>query len=147
MGTLDRVTQKVLVGTRESTWPSIGTFPTKESGSRAAEERTTRTRVSCAGPAFDRLLALCDKGLLSGAPREEFLRERERIRQEIETRAWNEKIQSYASTLDGEGMDATLLRIPWYGFERADSKRMKLTYRRVCEQLGSGDGLAVSIST
>ena len=91
--------------------------------------------------AFDRLLALCDKGLLGGAPREEFLRESERIRREIETRAWNEKIQSYASTLDGEGMDATLLRIPWYGFESADSKRMKLTYRRVCEQLGSGDGL------
>ena len=139
-GTLDRVTQKVLVELGKHLakhWdvPDEGIWEP-----RGRRENHTHSRLLC-WTAFDRLLALCDKGLLSGAPREEFLRERERIRQEIETRAWNEKIQSYASTLDGEGMDATLLRIPWYGFERADSKRMNLTYRRVCEQLGSGDAL------
>ncbi len=70
-----------------------------------------------------------------------FFAQRELIHRQIETQAWNGKLQSYVGTLNGEGMDATLLRIPWYGFEAADSERMKLTYRRVCEQLGAGDGL------
>jgi GH15 family glucan-1,4-alpha-glucosidase len=38
-------------------------------------------------------------------------------------------------------MDATLLRIPWHGFEEADSPRMKSTYRKVCERLSAGHGL------
>ena len=38
-------------------------------------------------------------------------------------------------------MDATLLRLAWYGFEHADSIRMQNTYRQVCEQLGAGNSL------
>ena len=91
--------------------------------------------------ALDRLLALCDKGMLSGVPREQFLRERERIRQQIQARAWNPELETYVSTLDGERVDSTLLRIPWYGFERADSARMKLTYSCVRQQLGGPNGL------
>jgi GH15 family glucan-1,4-alpha-glucosidase len=45
------------------------------------------------------------------------------------------------STLDGDSLDAALLRIPWYGFEEADCERMKSTYRRIREELGAGDGL------
>jgi GH15 family glucan-1,4-alpha-glucosidase len=74
-------------------------------------------------------------------PRREFERERERIREQIEHRAWNPHLRSYVSTLDGNELDATLLRIPWFGFESADSERMKSTYRKVRETLGSGDGL------
>jgi GH15 family glucan-1,4-alpha-glucosidase len=107
---------------------------------RGGRENHTHSRLMC-WTALDRLLALCDKGMLSGAPREEFLRERERIRQQIQARAWNPEIETYVSTLDGEGVDSTLLRIPWYGFERADSARMKLTYSRVLQQLGTANGL------
>ena len=139
-GIFDRVTQKVLVGLGKyvaAHWelPDEGIWEP-----RGRRENHTHSRLMC-WTALDRLLALCDKGLLSGAPREVFLRERERIRRQIEARAWNEQLRSYVSTLDGENVDATLLRIPWYGFERADSERMKLTYRRVCEQLGASDRL------
>jgi len=139
-GIFDRVTQKVLIGLGKyvaAHWdrPDEGIWEP-----RGGRENHTHSRLMC-WTALDRLLALCGKGLLSGAPREDFLRERERIRRQIEARAWNEQLRSYASTLDGENVDATLLRIPWYGFERADSDRMKLTYRRVCEQLGAGDRL------
>jgi len=74
-------------------------------------------------------------------PREWFTRERDRIRQQIEQRAWNHELQSYASVLNGDEMDATLLRIPWYGFEEACSERMQSTHRRIRESLGAGNGL------
>jgi GH15 family glucan-1,4-alpha-glucosidase len=139
-GCLDRATQKVLIGlgkhvARHWDSPDEGIWEP-----RGGRENHTHSRLMC-WTGLDRLLALCDKGMLGGAPREEFLQERKRIHGQIETHAWNEKVQSYVSTLDGEGVDATLLRIPWYGFEAADSERMKLTYRRICEQLGTRDGL------
>ena len=139
-GTLDRATQKVLIGLGKHV---AGHWDSPDEGiwePRGRRENHTHSRLMC-WTALDRLLALGEKGLLDGAPREDFLRERERIRRQIETRAWNEKLQSYASTLDGDGMDATLLRIPWYGLEDAGSDRMKLTYRRICEQLGTSDGM------
>jgi GH15 family glucan-1,4-alpha-glucosidase len=139
-GTFDRATQKVLIGlgkhvARHWDSPDEGIWEP-----RGRRENHTHSRLMC-WTALDRMVALCDKGMLSGAPRAEFLRERERIRRQIETRAWNEKLRSYVSTLDGEDVDATLLRIPWYGFEEADSQRMKLTHRAVRQQLGAGDGL------
>jgi len=139
-GTLDRATQKVLIGlgkhvARRWDSPDEGIWEP-----RGRRENHTHSRLMC-WTALDRLLALCEKGMLDGAPREEFLRERERIRRQIETRAWNERLQSYVDTLDGDGVDATLLRIPWYGLEDAGSDRMKLTYRRIREQLGTRDGM------
>jgi GH15 family glucan-1,4-alpha-glucosidase len=139
-GTFDRTTQKVLIKlgkyvARHWDLPDEGIWEPRE-----RKENHTHSRIMC-WTALDRLLALCDKGMLSGAPREEFLRERERIRRQIQTRAWNPELETYVSTLDGEGVDATLLRIPWYGFERADSARMKLTYRRMLQHLGAPNGL------
>lgn len=139
-GAFDRATQKVLIGlgkhvARHWNFPDEGIWEP-----RGRREDHTHSRLMC-WTALDRLVALCDKRMLSDAPRAEFLRERERIRRQIETHAWNEELQSYASTLDGEEVDATLLRIPWYGFEGADSQRMKRTYRRLCAQLGTGGGM------
>ena len=139
-GAFDRFTQKTLVGlgqyvARHWDSPDEGIWEP-----RNERENHTHSRLMC-WTALDRLVALCDKRMLSGAPHAEFLRERECIRRQIETRAWNEKLQSYVSTLDGEDVDATLLRMPWYGFERADSQRMKLTYRAVRQRLGTRDGL------
>jgi GH15 family glucan-1,4-alpha-glucosidase len=139
-GGFDRATQKVLIGLGKyvaKNWeaPDEGIWEP-----RSGREHHTHSRLMC-WTALDRLLALSDKGILSGVPREEFLRERGRIREQIEGRAWNERLRSYVSALDGEEVDATLLRIPWYGFEEAGSERMKLTYSRVREQLGAGDSL------
>ena len=63
------------------------------------------------------------------------------MRQQILQRGWNERLQSYVSTLDTEEIDATLLRIPWYGFEQSTSSRMKKTYKRAVDTLAAGNGL------
>ena len=137
---LDRTTQGALIGLGDyvaRNWdrPDEGIWEP-----RSAREHHTHSRLMC-WTALDRLLALADKGLLDGVPRVRFTRERDRIREQIESRAWNEELQSYAAVLDGSQMDATLLRLSWYGFEHANSKRMKSTYQRVVEKLGAGNGL------
>ena len=137
---LDRTVQKVLIGLGQYVaqhWdlPDEGIWEP-----RSGRVNNTHSRLMC-WTALDRLLALSDKGLIDDIPKELFARERDRIRQQIESRAWNNSLQSYVAVLDGDEVDATLLRIPWYGFERADSPRMKSTYRAVEDQLGTGDGL------
>ena len=137
---LDRATQRVLIGLGQYVaehWnlPDEGIWEP-----RSGRAHNTHSRLMC-WTALDRLLALSDKGLVENIPGQLFARERDRIRQQIESRAWNESRQSYAAVLDGDEVDATLLRLPWYGFERADSPRMKSTYRAVRDQLGAGHGL------
>lgn len=140
MGRFDRTTQKVLIGLGRyvaENWdsPDEGIWEP-----RSGRQNNTHSRLLC-WTALDRLLALGEKKILSGVPRDWFTRERERIRQQIELRAWNERLQSYVSVLDGDRVDATLLRLPWYGFEKAHSQRMKGTYRQVCDKLGADHGL------
>ena len=136
----DRTTQKVLLGLGKyvaQNWdcPDEGIWEP-----RSGRQNHTHSRLMC-WTALDRLVALSDKGFLAGLPRNLFTRERDRIKHQIHTRAWNENLASYVSTLDGDDVDATLLRLAWYGFERADSDRMKKTYRKVCEQLSPGSNL------
>jgi GH15 family glucan-1,4-alpha-glucosidase len=107
---------------------------------RSGRSNHTHSRLMC-WTALDRILALSEKGLLHGVPRDVFTRERNCIRREIEARAWNDAMQSYVSVLDGTVLDATLLRLAWYGFEHANSQRMQCTYKKICETLGAGDGL------
>lgn len=107
---------------------------------RTGKDHNTHSRVLC-WTALDRLLELHAKGHLPGAPVEKFEREREFIRHEVELRAWNSRLQSYVSRLDGDGLDASLLLLAWYGFEKASSERMRQTYVRIREQLGAGNGL------
>jgi GH15 family glucan-1,4-alpha-glucosidase len=139
-GGFDRSTQKVLIGFGKyvaQNWnqPDEGIWEP-----RSGRRNNTHSRLLC-WTALDRLLAMEGKGVLSGVPRDWFTRERDRIRQQIEQRAWNDRLQSYADVLDGDGIDATLLRIPWYGFEEAGSERMRNTYKKVCEHLSAGNGL------
>jgi GH15 family glucan-1,4-alpha-glucosidase len=140
MGRFDRSTQKVLLGLGKyvaQNWdvPDEGIWEP-----RSGRQDNTHSRLLC-WTALDRLLAMDEKGFLSGVPRDWFTRERERIRQQIEHRAWNERLQSYVSVLDGDELDATLLRLPWHGFEKANSERMRRTYSSVSEKLGAGNGL------
>jgi GH15 family glucan-1,4-alpha-glucosidase len=139
-GHFDRTTQKVLIGFGKHVathWdrPDEGIWEPRTGGANH-----THSRLLC-WTALDRLLALNNNGLLDGVPRQQFELERERIRRQIENRAWNEGLQSYVSNLDGDGVDSTLLRIPWYGFEEAQSLRMKSTYRRIRQELSAGDSL------
>jgi GH15 family glucan-1,4-alpha-glucosidase len=87
------------------------------------------------------LLQLHAKSHLRRAPVAMFQKNRELIRREVEARAWNPDLGSYVAQLDGDRLDATLLLLPWYGFEDAGTHRMRATYARVREALGAGDGL------
>jgi GH15 family glucan-1,4-alpha-glucosidase len=91
--------------------------------------------------ALDRLLQLHDHGQLPDLDAARLRGERQRIRREIEERAWNARLRSYVSTLDGESLDASLLLLAWYGFEDARSPRMRATFRAIREQLGAGGPL------
>lgn len=139
-GYLDRTAQKALIGfgryvAQHWDQPDRGMWENRSGG-----EDHTHSRLMC-WTALDRLLRLEQKGLLRGIPSQEFLLQRERIRHQIERRAWNPELCSYAKTLGGEKVDASLLRIPWHGFERADSARMQATARRVMERLQASKDL------
>jgi GH15 family glucan-1,4-alpha-glucosidase len=140
IGRFDQTTQKVLLGFGNYVAQNWDRADEGIWEPRSGRQHHTHSRLMC-WTALDRLLAMSDKGKLSGVPREVFTRERDRIREQIENRSWNERLRSYVSILDGDSMDATLLRIGWYGLEAADSERMKSTYRKVCEELGAGGGL------
>jgi len=106
---------------------------------RSGRSRHTHSRLLC-WVAIDRLIELHERGWL----RVDIDRLRERraaIRHAIETRSWNERLGSYVATVDGDDVDATLLLLAWYGFERADSARMRATYERVRKVLGADNGL------
>ncbi|HUO15658.1 MAG TPA: glycoside hydrolase family 15 protein [Verrucomicrobiae bacterium] len=137
LGGFDKLTQRVLIGFGKyvaKNWdqPDEGIWEP-----RSGRRNNTHSRLMC-WTTLDRLLALSEKNRLEGVPREWFARERDRIRQQIESRAWNQELESYVSTLDGDSFDATLLRLAWYGFEHADSDRMKRTYEKVKYELGAG---------
>jgi GH15 family glucan-1,4-alpha-glucosidase len=139
-GTLDRGTEGVLRAWGEYVcrhWdqPDEGIWEP-----RTGRAHHTHSRVLC-WVALDRLLHLHEKDHIRWAPAAMFEKNRELIRREIEARAWNPALESYVAELDGDRLDATLLLLAWYDFEKAGSERMRATYRRIREQLGAGDGL------
>jgi GH15 family glucan-1,4-alpha-glucosidase len=139
-GTLDRDTERALCAFGEYVcrhWqePDEGIWEP-----RSGAAHNTHSRVLC-WTALDRLLQLHAQGHLERAPAARFRKARESIRREVETRAWNPELRSYVAQLDGDRVDATLLLLPWYGFEEAGSERMCGTYARIREALGAGDDL------
>lgn len=139
-GYLDREMQKVLAALGNYVvehWrlPDEGIWEP-----RTGRQHHTHSRLLC-WTALDRLITLCDQGKLQGANVSEYRKHWEAIRREITTRGWNEQLQSYVSTLDGDGLDASLLLISWYGFEKPDSPRMQSTYRAIRRELGTNQGL------
>ncbi len=139
-GTLDRETQKALIG--------FGNYVVKHwqlPDQGIWEPRTepchhTHSRLLC-WTALDRLIDLHNKGKLQRAPIDEYRRHGDAIRREIVGRGWNEALQSYVSVLDGEQLDSSMLLLSWYGFEKPDSLRMLSTYRAIRNKLGTRDGL------
>lgn len=107
---------------------------------RQLPQHHTHSRLLC-WTALDRLVDLAGQGMLSGIPIEEYEQHRDSIRREIEQHSWNRELQSYVSILDGDQLDASLLLLSWYGFEKADSPRMQGTYKAIRRHLGTADGL------
>jgi GH15 family glucan-1,4-alpha-glucosidase len=139
-GHLDGEMQKVLVG--------FGNYVMKHWDSpdqgiwepRTAPSNHTHSRLLC-WTALDRLISLCEQGKITKAPHDDYKKQADAIRRQLQTRAWNHELQSYVSELDGNKVDSSLLLLSWYGFERADGDRMRATYKRIRERLGTPDGL------
>ena len=139
-GGLDRDTQDFLIDLGQyvcQNWflPDQGIWEP-----RGAKQHNTHSRLLC-WTALDRLLALQHANCLPQTSMQEFTHQRALIRREIEKRAWNQKLESYVATLDGQDLDASLLLFAKYGFESASSYRMQKTYERICQSLGAGNDL------
>jgi GH15 family glucan-1,4-alpha-glucosidase len=104
---------------------------------RGAKRQYTFSKVMC-WATLDCLVKLHDRGQVR-VDRERFTRERDAIAQAIETRGYNDRLDSYVSELDGDRLDASLLLIGWLGYKQAGDARMKGTFARIQERLGNDD--------
>jgi GH15 family glucan-1,4-alpha-glucosidase len=135
-GKLDRTMQKVLIGfgnyvVKHWALPDEGIWEP-----RTGREHHTHSRLLC-WTALDRLMSLHKQGLLKGGDVEVYTQNCDVIRRQIEQRGWNQQLQSYVSTLNGNELDASLLLLSWYGFEKAGSPRMQTTYKAVQKSLAT----------
>ncbi len=87
--------------------------------------------------ALDRLLQLAEAGHvpLDRGAAGRLGREREAIRAAIESRGWNESLQSYVDVFDGDGFDASLLLFGVYGYCDRRSPRLASTVARLEREL------------
>jgi GH15 family glucan-1,4-alpha-glucosidase len=107
---------------------------------RGLPRRYTHSLLMC-WVALDRLLEMHARGQLHGIAVKKYEAERQRIREEIETRAWNSKLTAYTQACDSEVMDATALLLTYHGFAEASSQRMLQTHQRIRERLVPRRGL------
>jgi GH15 family glucan-1,4-alpha-glucosidase len=137
---IDRSSAKVLLGigkyVREH-WmtPDKGIWEP-----RVTDQHHTHSKLMC-WVAMNKLLQLHDAGLLKNIDPHVMKQIRDEIRTAIMEKAWNEERQTYTAVFGGEDVDASLLLLAKFEFEQADSERMRLTYKRITEELGTGSGL------
>jgi GH15 family glucan-1,4-alpha-glucosidase len=88
--------------------------------------------------ACDRLAAIAE--VLGLAERRTYWRaEADRMREEILRRAWNEKLGRFTATLDGDGLDASLLLLQELGLVAASDPRFIATLEAVERELRRGN--------
>jgi GH15 family glucan-1,4-alpha-glucosidase len=100
----------------------------------------THSRLMC-WVALDRILKIQARGQLSGIDARKCAAERADIRQEIETRAWNPALPAYAQACGSTVIDASVLLMPYHGFEQAGSQRLQQTHAQIREKLVPRVGL------
>jgi len=136
----DRPTQRVLLRFGEyvrTHWhlPDEGLWEP-----RSGPRPHTHSRLLC-WTALDRLCTMIDQGVIERAVAAPFHAAAEAIRHDIVTNAWNARLESYTSVLGGDTLDASLLLMSWYGFETADSPRMRATHAAIARDLRAGPAL------
>jgi GH15 family glucan-1,4-alpha-glucosidase len=89
--------------------------------------------------ALDCLLKLHERGGVR-VDVEIFRRERDEIDRAIETRGFNQTLDSYVGELDGDWLDAALLLMGCLGYKHPAHRRMRTTFERLQERL-SRNGL------
>jgi GH15 family glucan-1,4-alpha-glucosidase len=100
----------------------------------------TISKLSC-WTAFDRALALAEKGQLPGDHAARWREEREAVREFVETRCFSEARGSYSFYAGSEELDASVLRAARMGFADPAGERMAGTIAAVREELGAGGPL------
>ena len=104
---------------------------------RGAGRIHTFSSVMC-WVACDRLARYAEK--LKLADRAENWRAKaDRIREDIWQRSWNEKLNTFTATMDGESLDASLLLMPRLGFLDARDPRFAGTVEAIERDLKHGD--------
>ena len=94
----------------------------------------THSRLMC-WVALDRILDMQARGQLDGISIEKCKAERQRIREEIEMRAWNSNLGAYAQACGSHEIDVSALLLAYHSFEDASSQRMRQTHERIRERL------------
>ncbi|RPI55138.1 MAG: glycoside hydrolase family 15 protein [Acidobacteria bacterium] len=133
-GRLDRTTARTLAGLGDTVvlrWhePDEGIWEP-----RSGRQHHTHSKAMC-WIALDRLVNLCERHHVP-AEAARFAREREAIREAIETHGYSERLGSYVSIFDAETVDASLLLLSLMGYADPQSPRMRGTLARVRERLG-----------
>ncbi|MGH3103452.1 MAG: glycoside hydrolase family 15 protein [Gaiellaceae bacterium] len=111
--------------------PDAGIWETR--GERA---HFTQSKMMCA-IALDRALALAERGLLPGNV-DRWRRERNRIREFVETRCYSEAQGSYVRTAGEDEVDASSLLAVLAGYDDPRSPRLLGTVDAVCRELARG---------
>ena len=100
----------------------------------------THSRVLC-WVALDRLRELRRRGLVCKLGADELTRACDAIHADVTANAWNASLLSYTDAYGHAELDASVLLLPYFGFEPATSPRMVSTYRQVEARLRAGPGL------
>jgi GH15 family glucan-1,4-alpha-glucosidase len=87
--------------------------------------------------ALDRAVKLADQ-LGPYAKTDEWIAERDRIRDAILERGWSERKQAFAQSFDSDELDAAQLLMPILGFLPATDERMKSTIDAIADELTEG---------
>ena len=137
-GRFDRDTAKLLDGLGHTVcrrWrePDEGIWE-----GRSGRFHHTHSKVLC-WVALDRLIQMHEAGQVRVCV-DAFRTEHQAIQAEIEARGYNERLDSYTRTFDGDELDASLLVLPLYGYIDGQHPRMRSTCARIHEQLAR-DGL------
>jgi GH15 family glucan-1,4-alpha-glucosidase len=103
---------------------------------QAQANHHTHSKLWC-WVALDRAIKLA-RGTGNTAHVEEWERNRDALRAEIETRAWNAKLGAFTQAYDDECLDAAVLQMPVLGFLPASDPRMRATIETLSQRLVNG---------
>ncbi len=107
---------------------------------REAPRHHTHSKVAC-WTALERLLEVDKRQRMRRFPRDLFALNRELLRRDIRAHAWNSRVGAYTQSYGDDRLDASVLLMSWYGFEEADSARMRMTARALLRRLSPAPGL------
>lgn len=96
----------------------------------------TYSKVLC-WAALDAFAALCRDGHVRADPAP-YERERERIRESVLDRGWNEGRGAFTGAYGRDWLDASLVLMPRFGIVAADDPKMVSTFERIEAELGHG---------